>query len=252
MKTLIITPTYNEKESLPTHLAAVRSAAPDAHLLIVDDNSPDGTGQIAQEAAISDPHIHVMHRPGKNGLGAAYIAAFSWGLQNGYDVLVEMDADGSHRAEDLPKLLAAIDDGADVVLGSRYIPGGAVENWPFSRQFLSRGGNIYIQAVLGIPLRDATGGFRAYTAEALREIDLNKVASQGYCFQVDLAWRAVEAGLEVREVPITFVERVHGVSKMSGDIVREALLRVTVWGVKARAEHLSKALGSIRGPLRGG
>jgi dolichol-phosphate mannosyltransferase len=213
--------------------ARVRGAVPDADLLVVDDNSPDGTGDLADKLAAEDPHIHVLHRAGKAGLGAAYIAGFRWALDRGYGALVEMDADGSHRPEELPRLLDAL-AGADLVLGSRYVPGGSVLNWAKSRELLSRAGNTYARVMLGVKLKDATGGYRAYRAEALRSIALDEVQSQGYCFQIDLARRVIQAGLPVAEVPITFVEREHGSSKMSRAIVLEALWRVTVWGLTSR------------------
>jgi len=229
----VIVPTYNERANIETTVGRVRAAVPAADLLVVDDNSPDGTGDLADKLADEDPHIHVLHRDQKAGLGAAYIAGFRWALEQGYGVLVEMDADGSHRPEELPRLLSALDD-ADLVLGSRYVPGGTVLNWPKSREWLSRGGNTYARLMLGISIRDATGGYRAYRASTLRRIALDQVESQGYCFQVDLVLRAVRAGLKVTEVPITFVERVHGTSKMSRAVVGEALWRVTVWGLSGR------------------
>jgi dolichol-phosphate mannosyltransferase len=229
----VVIPTYNEKDNIRPSTARVRAAVPGADLLIVDDNSPDGTGQIADELAAADQHIQVLHRPGKAGLGAAYIAGFQAALDRGYDTIVEMDADGSHRPEDLPKLLAALAS-ADMVLGSRWMPGGKTVNWPKSREFLSRAGNSYARAMLGIPLRDITGGYRAYRGSALGKIGLEEVQSVGYCFQIDLVRRALQAGLEVAEVPITFVERTHGASKMSKAIVREALWRVTRWGITGR------------------
>lgn len=238
---LVIVPTYNERESLPLIIRRVRAAVPEAFILVADDNSPDGTGAIADSLAENDDHVQVMHRHGKEGLGAAYIAGFTWGLQNGYDVLVEMDADGSHQPEQLPRILQAL-RGADLVLGSRWIPGGGTENWSKGREVLSRGGNAYTRAMLGVPLHDATGGYRAFRADTLRGIDLQTVASQGYCFQVDLAWRAVQRGFIVREVPITFVEREVGSSKMSRAIVAEALLRVTQWGIQERASTVRAAL----------
>jgi dolichol-phosphate mannosyltransferase len=212
---------------------------PEAHILIADDNSPDGTGRVADELAAEDDHLHVMHRLGKEGLGAAYLAGFAWALQQGYDVVVEMDADGSHQPEQLPRLLDAL-RGADLVLGSRWVPGGRTENWPKSRQFISRGGTAYTRLVLGMPIHDATGGYRAFRAETLRRLDLHEVASQGYCFQIDLAWRAVQRGMVVKEVPITFVERTSGVSKMSRKIVAEALWRVTVWGVDDKVTKIRR------------
>jgi dolichol-phosphate mannosyltransferase len=232
-RVLVIVPTYNEAGNVRKTVERVRTAVPPADVLVVDDNSPDGTGQIADRLAELDEHVHVLHRPGKVGLGAAYVAGFRWGLDRDHDVLVEMDADGSHQPEELPRLLAAL-EGADLVLGSRYVPGGRVVNWPRHREMLSRGGNVYARLALGVPLRDATGGYRAFRADALRRLDLDDVASQGYCFQVDLVWRAVQSGLRVVEVPITFIERVEGTSKMSSAIVFEALVKVTGWGVARR------------------
>jgi dolichol-phosphate mannosyltransferase len=226
----VIIPTYNERANIEATTGRIRRAVPDADLLVVDDNSPDGTGELADKLAAEDNHIHVLHRDAKAGLGAAYIAGFRWALAEGYDVLVEMDADGSHQPEELPLLLDAL-SGADLVLGSRWVPGGTVRNWPKSRELLSRGGNTYARIMLGVGLRDATGGYRAYRASALRAIALDEVGSQGYCFQIDLAMRVLRAGLRVVEVPITFVERVYGTSKMSRAIVAEALWRVTVWGI---------------------
>ncbi|MFL6179599.1 MAG: polyprenol monophosphomannose synthase [Actinomycetes bacterium] len=236
-KVLVIIPTYNELESLPRIVERVRAVTPDAHVLVADDSSPDGTGARADELASADDHVHVLHRTSKNGLGAAYLAGFRWGLARGFDVLVEMDADGSHRPEHLPTMLAALRT-ADAVIGSRWVDGGGVVNWPKSRLMLSQGGNRYVQLMLGLGVRDATGGYRAYRASALQAIDLDTVASQGYCFQVDLTRRAVRAGLRIVEVPITFVEREVGDSKMSRAIVAEALLRVTQWGISDRAKSL--------------
>ena len=233
-RVLVVVPTYDERENLPLTLGRVRAAVPSAHVLVVDDASPDGTGEVADEWAAGDDHVHVLHRPGKAGLGAAYIEGFRWGLAQGFDVLVEMDADGSHQPEQLPSLLERVAAGADLVLGSRWVPGGSVLNWPRHREVLSRGGNLYTRLALGVPLRDATGGYRAFRAGALEKIGLDDVESQGYCFQVDLAWRALRTGLRVEEVPITFVERELGTSKMSRGIVAEALVRVTEWGVRNR------------------
>ena len=236
---VVIIPTFNECESLAAIVARVRNSVPEADILVIDDNSPDGTGDIADGLAAIDPNLHVMHRLGKEGLGAAYLAGFSWALQNDYAVVVEMDADGSHQPEQLPRLLTAL-RGADLVLGSRWIAGGGTENWSKSREILSRGGNFYTRTMLGVPLRDATGGYRAFRADTLRKLDLHNVASQGYCFQVDLAWRAVQRGLIVTEVPITFVERAVGTSKMSQRIVVEALWRVTVWGFDDRVTRFRR------------
>ena len=237
----VVIPTYNERDNIRLITARVRSAVVGADLLIVDDNSPDGTGMIADELAAADKHIHVLHRPAKAGLGAAYVAGFEAALVRGYDTIVEMDADGSHQPEELPKLLSAL-AGADVALGSRWVPGGEALNWLKSREFLSRAGNAYARIMLAIPLRDMTGGYRAYRAEALRKIGLENVESVGYCFQIDLARRAVRADLTVTEVPITFVDRAYGTSKMSKAIVCEALWRVTCWGITGRLRrHRARA-----------
>ncbi|MGX7679676.1 polyprenol monophosphomannose synthase [Jatrophihabitans sp. DSM 45814] len=241
LKVIVIIPTYDERENLPMILERLFAAVPTAHSLVVDDNSPDGTGEIADKIAADDARVHVLHRTQKSGIGAAYIAGFRWALEAGYDVIVEMDADGSHAPEQLPRLLAATSH-ADVVLGSRWVPGGQVLNWPKSRELLSRGGNLYTRLALGIELHDATGGYRAYRRNVLQTIELSGISSQGYCFQVDLAWRAVQAGFRVVEVPITFAERERGESKMSGNIVREALLRVTEWGVTHRAAQVKGLL----------
>lgn len=232
-RVLVVIPTYQERENLPLIARRVRDAVPAAHILVADDNSPDGTGQLADEIAADDGHVHVLHRPGKQGLGAAYVAGFRWAIDEGFDTVVEMDADGSHQPEQLPSLLAALGQ-ADVVLGSRWVRGGRVRNWPKSREILSRSANIYARLALGIPLHDATGGYRVYRSKVLKALDLDTVRSQGYCFQVDLALRSLEAGFAVAEVPIEFVEREHGASKMSRAIVVEALWRVAVWAVRRR------------------
>jgi len=232
-RVVVIIPTYNERDNLRPITARVRSAVPSADVLVVDDSSPDGTGEAADELAAADDQLHVLHRGVKAGLGAAYIAGFQWALDRGYDAMVEMDADGSHQPEELPRLLAALDD-ADAVIGARWVPGGRVTNWPKSREMLSRGANTYARIMLSIPLHDATAGYRAYRATTLRKIGLDHVESQGYCFQIDLSLRAIQAGLKVVEVPITFVDRASGASKMSNAIVREAFWRVTQWGVSSR------------------
>ena len=242
-RVLVVIPTYDERENLPTALERLRVSVPDADLLVVDDGSPDGTGALAEEIAAHDAEatgrvaIHVMHRTGKQGLGTAYVTGFRWALERGYDVIVEMDADGSHRAEDLPRLIAAVRD-ADLVIGSRWVPGGSVVNWPPARQALSRGASVYTRLALGLPVRDSTAGFRAYSADILKQLPLDEVASAGYCFQIDMAWRVERAGGRTVEVPITFVEREHGRSKMSRSIVAEALVNVTVWGIQERARQL--------------
>ncbi|EFV13940.1 polyprenol monophosphomannose synthase [Segniliparus rugosus] len=233
-RTLVIVPTYNERENIVRILPRLFTSNPDVEALVVDDGSPDGTGQIVDELAKDEPRLHVMHRTGKGGLGSAYIAGFHWGLERCFSVLVEMDADGSHAPEQLPRLLEKIDVGADLVIGSRYVPGGTVVNWPKQREILSRGANIYARLALGTHVRDITGGFRAYRAEVLRKIDLAAVESRGYCFQIDLAWRAQLAGFTVAEAPITFTEREIGYSKMSKDIVFEAFFKVAKWGVDHR------------------
>lgn len=243
---LVVIPTYNEAPNIARIVARLRSSLPGGHALIVDDTSPDGTGDIADKLALDDPHVHVLHRAAKTGLGEAYIAGFRWGMAQEFAVLVEMDADGSHLPEELPGLLSALTD-ADLVIGSRYAPGGRVVNWPRRRELLSRGGNLYAQVALGLPLRDATGGFRAFRGSLLKEVDLDRVASHGYCFQIDLACRAVRLGARVVEVPITFVERELGESKMDGAIVREALWRVTQWGAENRLRQLRTSLSRPRG-----
>lgn len=243
---LVVIPTYNERENLGPILGRLYDALPTAHALVVDDGSPDGTGDVADEMASRDDRVHVLHRAGKAGLGTAYVEGFEWALKRDYQVVVEMDADGSHAPEDLPRMLGMLgSDGADadVVLGSRYVAGGRVVNWPWYREWLSRGANLYSKIALGVAINDVTGGFRAYRRRVLETVNLDGVASQGYCFQVDIAWRAVEAGFVVVEVPITFVEREHGESKMSGSIVREALVRVTKWGLHRRGQQ---ALGLLR------
>src|SRR5712691_976676 len=230
----IVMPTYNERQNLEIMAGRIRESTPDADLLVVDDNIPDDTGDLAEKLAETDPHVHVMHRTEKAGLGKAYIAGFTWALERGYEVIVEMDADGSHRPEDLPRLLDAIAAGADGVIGSRWVPGGKVVNWPKKREMLSRGANIYTRIMIGFNVKDATGGYRAYRASTLRRIDLSNVESTGYSFQVDITVRIVKAGLRIAEVPITFVERERGVSKMDSAIIREAFWRVAQWGIQRR------------------
>ncbi|MBK7820257.1 MAG: polyprenol monophosphomannose synthase [Tessaracoccus sp.] len=246
-RVLVIIPTYNEAQNIESIANRLRRAVPDAHILVADDNSPDGTGAIADRLAAGDAHIHVMHRKGKEGLGAAYLAGFHWGLDEGYDILVQHDADGSHQPEQLPLLLDAVRNGADMVKGSRWVKGGSVVNWPKSREFISKGGSLWTRAWLGLPVKDATGGFNAFRASTLRGISLNEVASAGYCFQIDLVWRTLRKGFRVVEVPIEFVEREFGDSKMSRNIVVEALIRTTLWGIDYRAGQL---LGLFRGAAR--
>jgi dolichol-phosphate mannosyltransferase len=230
---VVVIPTYNEAENLELIVSRIHGAAAEADILIVDDSSPDGTGVLADHLAWADRRIHALHRPAKSGLGSAYLAGFAWALERGYGTVVEMDADGSHDPAELPTLLDSLRS-ADLVLGSRWVPGGVVLNWPKSRQILSRGGNAYARLMLRTGIRDATGGYRAYRAQALRAVDLAAVESQGYCFQIDLVLRAVQAGLRVTETPITFTERVRGTSKMSRSIIAEALWRVTCWSLAGR------------------
>jgi dolichol-phosphate mannosyltransferase len=246
-RVLVVIPTYNESDNVRIIVERVRLAAPSVDILVADDNSPDGTGEIADELAGADSQVHVLHRPGKQGLGAAYIAGFGWARERGYDAVVEMDADGSHAPEQLPRLLDAARD-ADVVIGSRWVPGGKVVNWPAHRLLLSRGGSLYTRLALGLPLRDATAGYRVYRLPVLDKIEVDTVESQGYCFQIDLGWRSYRSGFRIVEVPITFAERERGASKMSSHIVREAFLRVAVWGTRHRLNALKRALGGGKKP----
>ena len=226
---LVIIPTYNELENLPRILDAVLAQLPHAHVLVVDDGSPDGTGDLADARAADDPRVHVMHRAGKLGLGTAYLAGFAWGLERDYTHLLEMDADFSHPPEALPRLIAAADR-ADFALGSRWVRGGGTEGWPLKRQVLSRGGSFYARSVLGVGVKDLTGGFKCFRRHVLEAMDLQGISAVGYGFQIELTFRALRAGFRVEEVPITFVDRVLGHSKMSGDIFREAL--VLVWKLR--------------------
>ncbi|HWM60424.1 MAG TPA: polyprenol monophosphomannose synthase [Pseudonocardia sp.] len=249
---LVVIPTYNERDNLEPILTRLHQAVPDADVLVVDDASPDGTGELADKLAAADTRVRVLHRAGKAGLGAAYLDGFRTALAGDYRLVVEMDADGSHAPEDLPALLVAMAD-ADLVIGSRYVPGGRVVNWPAHREWLSKGGNLYSRLALGVPIKDITGGYRVFRRQVLEELSPADVASQGYCFQVDMAWRAVQAGFRVHEVPITFVERERGNSKMSRAIVAEALWRVTRWGAE-RLLRRGPRIGRARqeaGPPRG-
>ena len=248
-RVLVLLPTFNERDNLPQIMKRIRTSVPDAHVLVLDDNSPDGTGELADSLAASDDHIFVMHRRGKEGLGKAYLAGFKWGLKHGYDAMIEIDADGSHPAEELPAMLRLAQD-ADLVIGSRWMPGGAVENWPLNREILSRGANIYVQLMLHTRVRDATAGFRVYRATLLRELDLETVQSAGYGFQIDLTWRATKVGATIVEHPILFKERELGVSKMSENIISEAFLAVAKWGVEYRTSQLLKGLHAVRRVVR--
>ena len=225
MQTLIIIPTYNEIENLPLIVQAVFDVQPDVHILIVDDGSPDGTGDLADTLVSQDERVHVMHRTGKLGLGTAYIAGFKWALKRDYEFIFEMDADFSHQPKYLADFLAAAQE-ADLVLGTRYVAGGGTEGWTRSREFISRGGNLYARLVLWLPFHDLTGGFKCFRRKVLETIDLDAVRSTGYAFQIELTYRAVKAGFAVKEVPIIFPDRTRGESKMSGSIVREAMVNV--------------------------
>jgi len=241
-RVVMVVPTYNEADNLTWVVGRLRAAQPAVDVLVVDDDSPDGTGAAADRLAEHDDAVHVLHRKGKGGLGAAYLAGFRWALDAGYDVVGEMDADGSHQPEQLHRLLDALAD-ADLVIGSRWVPGGSVVNWPRRREALSRGGNLYVRVLLGIDVRDATAGFRVFRRVALEKIDLASVRSTGYVFQTDLVARCLRAGLRVREVPIEFVERVRGESKMSGAVATESLKRITAWGLRERRDQLRRTLG---------
>jgi dolichol-phosphate mannosyltransferase len=239
-RVVVVIPTYNEAGNLAWIVGRLRAAQPDVDVLVVDDGSPDGTGSIADELAATDPAVWVVHRTTKAGLGAAYLHGFRVALAGGYDVIGEMDADGSHQPEQLDRLLAALQS-ADLVIGSRWVPGGSVVNWPRRRELLSRGGNLYVRVLLGVPVRDATAGYRLFRRETLEKIGLESVQSTGYVFQTDMVARTLAAGLTVREVPIEFVERVRGDSKMSGAVAAESLKRITAWGVRERTAQVRRA-----------
>ena len=233
-ETLVIVPTYNELAGLESIVRRIRSAVPTAVVMIVDDSSPDGTGELADRLAANDSHVRVLNRTTKDGLGQAYLAGFAIAATEGFQYIVQIDADGSHDPAELPRMLLLASTGADLVIGSRWVPGGAVRNWPRIRQAISRGGNRYARFMLRSDINDITAGFRVFRGDALRAITLDGISSQGYCFQVELAWRAERAGFAVIEHPITFVERASGESKMHAGIVVEALLRVSGWGITSR------------------
>jgi dolichol-phosphate mannosyltransferase len=236
----MVIPTYNEVDNLEWIVGRLRRTHPEIDVLVVDDESPDGTGRVAAALAEADPQVHVLHRAAKGGLGAAYLHGFGWALEEGYDVIGEMDADGSHQPEELHLLLDAVEH-ADLVIGSRWVPGGSVTNWPARRELLSRGGNLYVRLLLGIGVQDATSGFRLFRRGTLEKIDLTSVRSTGYVFQTDLVARTLRAGLTVREVPIEFVERTRGESKMSPAVATESLRRITAWGLRERVEQARRA-----------
>ena len=239
---LVIIPTYLESENIENVLSAVRSSLPEANVLVVDDNSPDGTADLAEKVGEKLGRIEVLRRSGKAGLGSAYRAGFRWGAERGYSVFVEMDADLSHDPADLPRLIAPMDEGADLVIGSRYVPGGAIPGWPTHRALLSREGNRYAAFMLGLPVADATSGYRAFRASTLAKVDLEAVRADGYGFQIEMVYRMRQVGGALREIPITFIDRVEGKSKMSGRIIVEALGLVTVWGVRDRVRRLRSQL----------
>jgi dolichol-phosphate mannosyltransferase len=232
-RTLVVTPTFNERDNLRTFVQSVRGAMPEAHLMIVDDASPDGTGDLADSIASADPHVRVMHRPGKLGLGTAYVQAFRKGLEEGYDRFFEMDADLSHDASHLPAFVAALDEGHDVVIGSRNIPGGGVSGWGPGRHFISKGGSIYARTILGVDVRDLTSGYKAFSRRALEQVGLEGVRSNGYSFQIEMTYRAARRGLRIKEVPILFVDRTAGRSKMSRRVFVEAI--GVVWKLRLDA-----------------
>jgi dolichol-phosphate mannosyltransferase len=238
---LMVVPTYDEADNVAWLVRRILASVSHADVLVVDDSSPDGTGAIADRMAAEEPRVHVLHRPAKEGLGKAYLAGFRWALARDYDVVGEIDADGSHQPEQLPRLLAALED-ADLVIGSRWVPGGSVTNWAFTRKLLSRGGNLYTRLLLGIKVRDTTAGYRLFRRTTLEKIDLDDVSSYGYVFQADLAFRTLRAGLRVVEVPIEFVERVRGDSKMTRDVATESLRRITRWGISERRRQLRERL----------
>lgn len=238
MRTLIVLPTYQEATNIVTVLHRIRAAVPTAEVLVVDDNSPDGTADLAEATAREIGGVEVLRRPGKAGLGSAYRAGFTHGLAAGADVLVEMDADLQHDPAALPRLLRpALVDEADLVIGSRYVPGGSIPDWPFHRRALSRWGNRYAAAMLGLDVADTTAGFRAYRADMVRKLELDTVSTDGYGFQIDMTYRVTRAGGRIIEVPISFTERVRGKSKMSGRIIVEALAAVTWWGMRDRVKR---------------
>jgi dolichol-phosphate mannosyltransferase len=236
---IVVIPTFNERDNLERIVSSIRTVMPAADILVVDDNSPDGTGEIAEKLSRSDAHVYVLHRERKAGIGTAYVSGFGWALERGYDALVQMDADGSHDPAEIPRLLQALQS-SDLAIGSRWLPGSSVLAWPISREILSKAANAYTRLMLGFDVRDATSGYKAYRADSLHLIGLERVASQGYCFQIDLTFRAAQAGLTVTEVPITFVNRTRGQSKMSRSIVIEALMRVAEWSIAARLGYDSR------------
>jgi len=249
VRVLVVLPTFNEAATIDGILTHVRQALPEASILVVDDGSPDGTAKIAEDVGQKSGNVHVLSRPAKLGLGSAYRDGFSWGLERAYDVFVEMDSDFSHDPDALPSVIAPLGEGYEVCIGSRYVPGGSIPNWSLPRRMLSRGGNIYADLLLGLGVRDSTAGFRAYASTVLRRIDLASVRAESYGFQIEMTYRAIRVGAKVREVPIRFVDRELGMSKMSAYTVVEALGLVTWWGLQ-RALGRSKGAGRVRGAPR--
>ncbi len=241
MRVLVVLPTYNEAENISALLDRVRTALPSASILVVDDASPDQTAELAEKEGERLGQITVMRRPGKSGLGSAYRDGFAWGLAHGFEVMVEMDSDFSHDPDDLPALIAAVEAGNDLAIGSRYVPGGSIPDWSFSRRLISRGGNVFADVVLGLHVKDSTAGYRAYRAGLLERVDLRGIRANSYGFQIEMTYRSLQAGGRVTEVPIKFVDRQLGTSKMSTYTVAEALGLVSYWGLR----RLLSALGRI-------
>ncbi len=235
-KTLICVPTYNERENLPLLIDAIFAEVPQVEILVIDDNSPDGTGQIADEISSKNPHVHVLHRAGKQGLGRAYIAGFQWALARDYELVFEMDCDFSHQPRFLPEFIKKAES-FDLVLGSRYIPGGGTEDWDWRRRAISKSGNTYARLILGLPFKDLTGGFKCFHRKVLEALPLTEILGSGYVFQIELTWRSVLAGFSVGEVPIQFPDRTRGESKMNGSIVREAV--VNVWKLRLNKRQMT-------------
>ena len=247
MRPLVVIPTYNESENIERMLHRIHECLPDAGVLVVDDGSPDGTAELVEAAAAQFSDVHLLRRSAKSGLGSAYRAGFAWGLERGYDACIEIDADFSHDPAALPGLVAPITEGYDVAIGSRYVEGGSIPNWAWHRHLLSRGGNIYASAVLGLGVADSTAGFRCYSARILRELDLDRIRAEGYGFQIEMTYRSRQHGAAITEVPISFVDRAAGESKMSSFIVVEALALVTWWGL-GRVVHALRRAGRRSGP----
>jgi len=245
MRPLVVIPTYNESENIERMLGRIHECLPSAGVLVVDDGSPDGTAAIVKRVAAERDDVNLLERAGKSGLGSAYRAGFAWGLERGYDAFIEIDADFSHDPAALPTLVAPLEEGYDVAIGSRYIEGGSIPNWAWHRHLLSRGGNIYASTMLGLGVADSTAGYRCYSAGILRRLDLERVRAEGYGFQIEMTYRAKQHGARVIEVPISFVDRTAGESKMSSFIVIEALALVTWWALGRLARPLRRRAGTV-------